>query len=77
MAVAFAPGFFGAGHGGTITPALLSAILVFVHANWANPDLGLVDVLGVLFLFAIGPILATWFVIFVVWRSVAWLRRTR
>lgn len=71
LAVAFAPGFFGAGHGGIITPALLSAIIliggalqVFLSANWSN----LLDLPVVLFLFAVGPMLATWFVILSVWR---------
>ena len=72
LAVAFAPGFFGAGHGGGITPALLSAILVVLHADWATPGL----LLGVLFLFAIGPILVTWFIIYFAWRSVGRFRRT-
>jgi len=69
LAVAFAPGFFGAGHGGTITPALLSAMLVFLHANWEDSGV----LLGVLFLFAIGPILATWFIIYFAWRYLHFL----
>ena len=73
LAVAFAPGFFGAGHGGTITPALMSAMLVFLHANWEDSGV----LLGVLFLFAIGPILATWLIIYFAWRSVGWFRRAR
>ncbi len=73
LAVAFAPGFFGAGHGGIITPALLSAMLVFLHANWEDPGV----LLGVLFLFAIGPIFATWFIIYFAWRSVGRFRHTR
>ena len=72
LAVVFAPGFFGAGHGGAIIPALLAAILVILHAEWSTPGL----LLGVFFLFAIGPILVTWFVILIVWRSVARFRRT-
>lgn len=71
LAVAFAPGFFGAGHGGAITPALLSAILVLLYADWATPGLAL----GILFLFAIGPILVTWFIIYFTWRSVGRFRR--
>jgi len=39
LAVAFAPGFFGAGHGGAIIPALLAAILVILHAEWSTPGL--------------------------------------
>lgn len=72
LAVAFAPGFFGAGHGGAIIPALLAAILVILHAEWSTPGL----LLGVFFLFAIGPILVTWLVIYLVWRGVARFRRT-
>jgi len=64
LAVAFAPGFFGAGHGGAIIPALLAAILVILHAEWSTPGL----LLGIFFLFAIGPILTTWIVIYLVWR---------
>ncbi len=72
LAVAFAPGFFGAGHGGAIIPALLAAILVILHAEWSTPGL----LLGVFFLFAIGPILVTWLVSYLVWRGVARFRRT-
>ena len=73
LAVVFAPGFFGAGHGGAIIPALLAAILVILHAEWSTPGL----LLGVFFLFAIGPILVTWLVIYFLWRGCIRLVRTR
>ena len=63
LAVAFAPGIIGFGHGGVIIPALLSAMLVLRPSNWGLPNYTLLSAMGVLFLFAIGPILATWFVI--------------
>jgi hypothetical protein len=76
LAIALAPGFFGAGHGGGITPALRSAYLVFATVDLSSSGVTLLEFLLVLFFFAIAPILVTWFLVFVVWRYAPILRRS-